>query len=105
MSANSYRDAASRNFEALRKLYSTNDNLDCKDAAAVSFWRLGNGLDTMIDYFDANSNVRTFMTQPDYQNMLRDSANKVASLPTDRVPFVELTNRLAVLVAATAILK
>jgi len=81
MSTNSYRDAARRNFEALRKL-----------------WR------NFLYVWQNNAVLRSVMAQQDYQNMLRDSANKVASLPTDKVEFVPLTNRLAVLVAATAIL-
>lgn len=60
MAADSYREAARRNFEALRKLYKTNDDLDCQ--AAVSFCRLGNAFDTMIDYLDVID--RTGATDP-----------------------------------------
>lgn len=70
--------------------------LDYSTGAGV-FWR------NFLYVWQNNTVLRSVM-QNDYVNMLRDSGTKVASLPTDKVPFVELTNRLAVLVAATAIL-
>lgn len=72
MAANSYRDAARRNFEALRKLYNTNDDLDCQ--SAVSFWRLGNAFDTMIDYLDVIDHTGA----PDIQKMVRNQFNASA---------------------------
>ncbi len=47
--ANSYRSAATNNFNALKKLYEGNDYPPCKGA---DFWKLGTSFDTMIDYFD-----------------------------------------------------
>ena len=49
MSTNSYRTAATNNFNALKKLYEGNDDPPCAGAA---FWKLGTSFDTMIDYFD-----------------------------------------------------
>jgi hypothetical protein len=47
--ANSYRTAATNNFNELKKLYAANDYPPCE---GVAFWRLGTSFDTMIDYFD-----------------------------------------------------
>jgi hypothetical protein len=48
-SANSYRSAAINNFNALTKLYATNDDDPC---TGVAFWKLGTSFDTMIDFLD-----------------------------------------------------
>jgi predicted alpha-1,6-mannanase (GH76 family) len=45
-----YRTAAQNNFDALRKLYGTNDKLPKDDQ--ISFWKLGNSFDTMIDFLE-----------------------------------------------------
>jgi hypothetical protein len=66
MSTNSYRTAATNNFNALKKLYEGNDYPPCD---GVAFWKLGTSFDTMIDYFDvidstgASSFSRTVFAQ------------------------------------------
>ncbi|MBW4549597.1 MAG: hypothetical protein KME35_00490 [Aphanocapsa sp. GSE-SYN-MK-11-07L] len=47
LSTTSYREAAQDNFNALKKAYASNDT-DQK----MSFWKLGNSFDTMIDFLD-----------------------------------------------------
>jgi hypothetical protein len=49
-STNPYRSAACEKFEALKKLYASNDTLPSQQQ--VSFWKLGNSFDTMIDFLD-----------------------------------------------------
>jgi hypothetical protein len=49
-SANPYGSAARETFEALKNLYASNDNLPPEEQ--VSFWKLGNSFDTMIDFLD-----------------------------------------------------
>jgi hypothetical protein len=49
-STNDYRSAARDKFEALKKLYVSNDTLPPNQQ--VSFWKLGNSFDTMIDFLD-----------------------------------------------------
>jgi hypothetical protein len=46
-STHPYADAAREKFDALTKRYSTNDT-----GEKVSFWKLGNSFDTMIDFLD-----------------------------------------------------
>ena len=40
MSTSSYRDAAKRNYEALKKLYETNDDLGCARRATIPGQRM-----------------------------------------------------------------
>lgn len=48
-----YRDAAQNNFAALKDLYRQNDTLPAEPAGRqVSFWKLGNSFDTMIDFLE-----------------------------------------------------
>lgn len=49
-STNTYRAAAEKNFAALTKQYGSNDKQP-KDQR-LSFWKLGNSFDTMIDYLE-----------------------------------------------------
>ena len=62
------------------------------------FWR------NVLYAWATNSNLRTFLAQLDYQNMLRASADAVVNEPTTNQSLETLTNRTAVLVAATALL-
>jgi hypothetical protein len=47
---NPYRSAASDKFKALKTLYASNNTLPSQ--LQVSFWKLGNSFDTMIDFLD-----------------------------------------------------
>ena len=48
-----YRDAAYNNFAALKDLYRQNDTLPAEPAGRqVSFWKLGNSFDTMVDFLE-----------------------------------------------------
>jgi hypothetical protein len=49
-STDAYRSAATNNFNALTKQYGSNDKQPKGDR--VSFWKLGNSFDTMIDYLE-----------------------------------------------------
>jgi hypothetical protein len=73
------------------------DYSDYKTGTGV-FWR------NVLHVWKTNSALRTFLAQPNYQKMLRDSADKVVNTPTDNPTFESLTNQTAVLVAATAML-
>lgn len=47
------RDAAQKNFDALKDLYRQNDTLPPEPGGRqVAFWKLGNSFDTMIDYLE-----------------------------------------------------
>jgi phospholipid N-methyltransferase len=62
------------------------------------FWR------NVLHVWKTNSNLRTFLNQPDYQKMLRASADAVVNASPAGQSIETLTNRTAVLVAATAML-
>src|SRR5215207_6945788 len=51
-STSPYSSAAREKFEALKKLYASNDTLP----GGASFWKLGNSFDTMIDFLDTIDN-------------------------------------------------
>lgn len=75
----------------------SNDSPDYQTGTGV-FWR------NVLHAWKTNGNMRAFLAQPDYQKMLRSSADKVLNTPTDDPTLENITNQTAVLVAATAML-
>jgi hypothetical protein len=56
-STDTYRSAAQKNFKLLKELYATNHKLPDRDSKhpntqPVSFWKLGNSFDTMVDFLE-----------------------------------------------------
>ena len=116
-----YISAARANFEALTKLYGSNGKLPCDQR--VAFWKLGNTFDTMMDFLDiipgwlrcvlaqcalrveTNPDLQRFLAEPEYQTIIRASADAALLAPIGGASFEQLTNNVSILVAATAMLK
>lgn len=75
----------------------SNDTGDYQTGTGV-FWR------NVLHVWKTNQDLRTFLAQPNYQKMLRDSADKIVNNPSDDPTFETVTNQTAVLVAAAAML-